>query len=309
MSIKQKVTKYIIENWIDSVYCIGYRRTEDNFWEETISRFNVLKPTFRYWYADPIPCTIKGKDYIFMEKYDRIAQRGHIAVAELKANGKITKPRTIVKRNTHMSFPMIISYKGQYYMIPESSETHHIDIYIMDSSVLHWKHYYSIHVNEEIVDIVFEIQGENIILLGGILNNKNILQVKKSIITIYNFDNINKFHYKLEYMDEEYSYDQRNAGNFFIMNGEKYLVTQESTQNDYGMYLKLYKVNEFNESNIQLNYIKRKTAQNLNISLSPYRYRKIGTHTYGRGANKYEVVDISATQLSIHPLLRRMRGK
>lgn len=300
---EMSIVDFIINNFIDSAYCIGYRTEGKNFWEEKVSYFNILKPGLRYWYADPIPVSIMGIDYVFVEKYDRIRQIGFIGVSEVK-NRKIKRPKTIIKRKTHMSFPVITSYKGDYYMFPESSETMSIEIYKMCNDPYHWEHYYSFNMNEKIVDIAIKEKEDTFLLLAGIID-KDPLYVKRQIIEIKNLDESDKITFNIGYTDKEPSLKVRNGGNF----QKDYRIVQESTKSDYGLYLRLNKIIVFNRDEIVEEYCAQKTVSDINIDLSRSRYRKIGIHTYGKCNSNLEVIDVAVTQLSIYPLLRRWRKR
>lgn len=297
------ITNFIINNFIDAVYCVGYRTCQQNFWNEKISHFEVLKPGLRYWYADPIPCSINGNDYVFVEKYDRFKQIGYIGVSKMQ-KGRLQKPRTIIKGKTHMSFPLVISYKGEYYMFPESSETKSIEVFKMVNGPYQWEHYYSFKIDEKVVDIAIREKNDSLLMLVGIVD-ENPLYTKRQIIQVKNLERRDKITFNVGYTDKVASLKVRNGGNF---QGD-YRVVQESTEKDYGMYLILNKVNEFDEEKIIETFYSRKTVSDIDADLSKLRYRKIGIHTYGRNCNNLEVIDVAATQLSIHPFIRKRKNK
>lgn len=294
---------FLVDNFVDSAYCVGYRLSKNNFWEETVSQFKLLKPGIRYWYADPIPCSINDTDYVFVEKYDRFKQVGYIGVGEIK-NGKLTRPKTILKRKTHMSFPVVICYKGQYYMFPESSATKSIEIYIMKDDPYHWEHYYSIQLNKKIVDTAVSVRENHLLLLTGI-EQENALFVKRQIVRVDYLEDINRISFQIGYIDSEASLKVRNGGNF---QGE-YRIIQESTDTDYGMFLLLNKILEFSQEKIVEKFCGKKTIDNVDVKLSDLLYRKIGIHTYGISENQLEVIDLAVTKFSILPLIRKWRKK
>ena len=71
------IIRFLIRNFVDGVYCIGYRFNDTDFWEENVSKFKVFKPTLKYWYADPIPFVYNNKYYVFMERFNQIG-RAHV---------------------------------------------------------------------------------------------------------------------------------------------------------------------------------------------------------------------------------------
>lgn len=308
MRLKKLLINFIIENFIDSAYCIGYRITNRDFWDENISRFMVLKPTLRYWYADPIPYRINNNIYVFMEKYDRFKKIGYIGVSILRADGRLSKPKTIIKEKSHLSFPMIVNVEGEnnYYMIPEVSATKSIVIYKMFGDPYNWEKYHTIYLNQKIVDIAYLTEDDKILLLAGDKDRNNPLYTKRQIIILENLNNREKIRYRKGYRDLKSSLSVRNGGSFICKDSELFRVVQESTTKNYGIFLKLYKINKISESCIEEECVKKKDVNNIETNLSPMFYRKIGIHTYGRCGSEFEVVDVSITKLSILPVLRKL---
>lgn len=220
MNLKKNFVRLIIDNFVDSAYCIGYRITTKDFWNEEISKFRVLKPTFRYWYADPIPCHINNNIYVFMEKYDRFKGIGYIGVSLLLPNGRLSKPRTIIKGDSHLSFPMIINIGDEnYYMLPEASETNGITIYKMFGDPYKWKKHCFFQLNEKIVDIACLVKNDKIVLLGGRIDNSNALYTSRQIIILKDLDKVEEVNYEIGYRDAESSLTARNGGAFIKRNG------------------------------------------------------------------------------------------
>lgn len=302
-----KLLEYLIDNFTDSEYFIGYRISSISFWDENISRFKVLPASFRYWYADPIPCIIENNIYIFFEQYDKLHGKGYIGVSKLKDNGKLSKPKIVLKEKTHLSFPMIIHFKGDYYMIPESSATKKIQIYKMRKTPYSWESYYSINIEEEMVDIVYLEMKGSFLLIGSILDEKNQLLTRRQIIQLENLEDSKNLQYRIGYTDETSSLMARNGGNiYFDDKNKRFRIAQESTETDYGMYLCLNEIQEVSLDIINEKLYKRKTIDDIEVNLNSSFNRMIGLHTYGRCENGFEVIDISVVKLSIFPLLRKL---
>lgn len=302
------ISKFILQNFTDSVYYVGYRFTDKNFWEEQSSSFEVLRPSIHYWYADPIPFTFDGQTYVFVEKYDRFMEIGCIAVSVINANGRMSVPRTIIDNGTHMSFPIIIAYNNCYYMMPENCATGCIEIYRMGNSPYVWEPYYTIHLDEEIVDISYIIDEEGVILIGGIPAQENPKYIRRQIIRLKNLDDVSKLQWKICFTDENASLTTRNAGNVLENNDKLFRVIQESTMQIYGRNLLLSQINHISENGLDETVIRDKSVHNVNVHLKKIVNKKIGIHTYGQCSNGFEVVDLAVAKVSIVPLLRRFRG-
>lgn len=301
------ITRFFVRNFIDTVYCVGYRFSNIWFWEQGQSKFRVLKPSLRYWYADPIPFKYKGNYYVFMEKYNRINDLGSIAVATIDHRGRLCKKRTVIETGTHLSFPMILEYRGQHYLMPETSATRSIEIYKMGDTPYQWEHYYSLGLDEEIVDIAFIEDEEDLLLVGGIVDPVNSHSVRRQIIRLIGLDHKEAINYKISYTDEKCSMKARNGGNFHSKGEKLYRITQESTDAIYGLALILNEVTEITEDTIKEIELRRKSIDDVNVNLIKCLYKKIGIHTYGTCENGFEVIDLAAAKLSIVPLIKKMR--
>lgn len=300
------IIRFLIRNFVDGVYCIGYRFNDTDFWEENVSKFKVFKPTLKYWYADPIPFVYNNKYYVFMERFNRFKRIGDIVVSALNNKNKLSVPRAVITKDTHLSYPMVISYKGNYYMLPETSATKSIDIYIMKDSPYQWEEYYSIRLNEEIVDVSYVIDDHGILLLAGVLDSENPIFVKRQIIKINDLDNVQKLNYKISYTDKEGALNKRNGGAFLKKGKGLYRVVQESTIEMYGLAITLNKVHELSDENIDEECIIRKDVKNIDIDLKKLFYKKTGVHTYGACIGGFEVIDMSVAKLSLVPLINHL---
>ena len=306
MSIQSNpIIKFLINSFIDSSYCVGYRFSDVSFWSENHSKFMVLKPSLRYWYADPIPFKYEGQFYVFMERYDCFTKVGDIVVAQVTRKGKLDKAQVVIARKTHLSFPIIIPFQGHYYMLPETSATKSIDIYRMKKSPYQWEYYYSLELGEEIVDVAWLIDDMGILLLGGISDENNPMRVRRQVIRIKNLEDTRKIQWNIGYTDESASLKVRNGGPLLEKDNHLYRVVQESTDKIYGLALILNKLSELSDNGVRENSLKRKTVENIDVNLKKCFYKKIGLHTYGF-CEGFEVIDISVAKVSLAPLITKL---
>ena len=159
MAVSEKLKGFILRTFSNYGYAVGVRKTEGLPLEKmSMKKYRWLRPTFRYWYADPMVRHIRGKYYVFTEQFDLDEGKGKIAVSEIR-NGKIGTPKTILDEPFHLSFPNVFAFGQDYYMVPECSASHAIRIYKMGGSVEHWKEILSIPVDNCVDTAV--LQQEN----------------------------------------------------------------------------------------------------------------------------------------------------
>jgi len=92
----------------------------------------LLPPRDRGW-ADPFVIERDDKYYVFMEEIVYAKGHGHISVmtVEVGPNGQFerTNPVPVIEQPYHMSYPFLLEYQDELYMIPETAENRTVDLY------------------------------------------------------------------------------------------------------------------------------------------------------------------------------------
>ena len=96
--------------------------------KSTINQSIRIKPPKNSEWADPFIFSHKNKDYVFFENNDLIVNKGKISCAELHQNTLINI-KDILNLKFHLSYPFIWKYRGNFYLIPETSEKKSIHIW------------------------------------------------------------------------------------------------------------------------------------------------------------------------------------
>jgi hypothetical protein len=80
------------------------------------------------YFADPFPFIDNGRTYVFCEEYPYATRKGLISLFEI-VDGMPTKPRPILERPYHLSYPFVFRRGSEIYMIPETSAVGRIELY------------------------------------------------------------------------------------------------------------------------------------------------------------------------------------
>src|SRR6185503_2933906 len=88
----------------------------------------LVPPPDRFW-ADPIVCATGDAHYVFLEELLYADGKGRIAVATLTPDGSFSTPQVVLERPYHLSYPFLLRWIGELYMIPESAQNKTIDAY------------------------------------------------------------------------------------------------------------------------------------------------------------------------------------
>ncbi len=99
---------------------------------------HLLPPKDRFW-ADPFPVKVGDKYFIFVEEYLYERGRAHISVIEMDGRGAAKDPVKVLERDYHLSYPFILEWRGEYYMIPETSDNKTVELYRCVSFPYEWE--------------------------------------------------------------------------------------------------------------------------------------------------------------------------
>ena len=91
-------------------------------------RFTSVKASANRNCVDPFLFERHGKTYLFFEEYEE-GQPGVICCSEFDEDGILGKPRQVLSRNYHLSYPFVFEWQGQVYMLPETQENRTVEIY------------------------------------------------------------------------------------------------------------------------------------------------------------------------------------
>jgi hypothetical protein len=88
----------------------------------------LVPPQGREW-ADPFPVIRGGRCFIFFEDLECASGKACISVMELDRDGRASRPRTVLERDYHLSYPFLIENEGVLYMVPETAQNDTVEIY------------------------------------------------------------------------------------------------------------------------------------------------------------------------------------
>ena len=88
----------------------------------------ILPPTDRIW-ADPHIMKYEGRHYVFIEEMLFKENKGFISVLTIDEDGRHSQPVKVLERDYHLSYPQVFEYRGEIYMLPETSGNRTIELY------------------------------------------------------------------------------------------------------------------------------------------------------------------------------------
>ncbi|HYC36428.1 MAG TPA: hypothetical protein VEC19_08395 [Usitatibacter sp.] len=123
-----------VEEW-----SIAYRFSHDESWDGSLEGFHRLQPPKGWYWADPFPIQVGGRNYIFFEELPLGAAKAHISVVEVDRDGRASAPRKVLERDYHLSYPFLVEEGGRLYMIPETAHNNTVEVYRCEEFPAKWK--------------------------------------------------------------------------------------------------------------------------------------------------------------------------
>lgn len=265
-------------------YFIGIRlRNKDFVFENKylLKDFIFLKNSFLYWSADPFVLELNGDTYIFVERFNRLTSKGHLAFSKLsnthKNKIKFTK---CSKENIHFSFPAVYSKNNEIYILPETHQKNSVWIYRFDL------------FKKTIFPLKELIKGSKFV--DSVFINKNLITYnisdKNCPYLEYFMKTDGGFTKKIKIGDENKKL--RGAGKVFEYKGDLIYPSQDCSK-EYGYGIFFNKLSFERGLTIkEFDYI---NAKDVSLILN----KKIdGIHTYNF-TEKVEIIDITVRKFNI----------
>lgn len=102
-------------------------------------RWNVLADPVDHFYADPFPLRWRGRDYLFFEDLDYKTGKGIISAVSFDERGRPGPTFPVLEEPWHLSYPSLVEWDEEIWMIPESSANREIAIYRAVDFPLRWE--------------------------------------------------------------------------------------------------------------------------------------------------------------------------
>ncbi len=100
--------------------------------------FKLIEPPPGRFYADPFAWREGDRSYLFFEDWSLAQGRARISLMSLEPGEKWTAPRPILDTGSHLSYPFLLQWKGEIYMIPETASRRRVEIYRAEAFPDQW---------------------------------------------------------------------------------------------------------------------------------------------------------------------------
>ena len=150
--------------WRKDSWYIAYRTNQQCFVAVNATSspegFLPYRSDYESFIADPICFSLAGFDCVFFEEFPYDTQRGVISCAVLQQDGTLSKPRRVLERPYHLSYPFIFRDNGIVYMIPETAANKTVELYRCTSFPNNWVFEKTLLSNIKATDATLYNDGE-----------------------------------------------------------------------------------------------------------------------------------------------------
>ena len=239
----------------------------------------IMPPKERFW-ADPFIIERDDTYYVFFEEYFYATDRAHISVLEIDQKGKWSKPRRILQRPYHLSYPFVFEYEGDVFMIPETGENETIEMYRCTEFPDKWELDTELFTDIDAADTTLYQQDGTWWMFTSIVE-KGLLN--RDSCFLFSADNPRgpwKPHPQNPIKRDVTN--SRMAGNLFTRDGKLYRPAQDCAER-YGVGMKINEIVELNEQRYE-----EKVVAEITPDWDPL---VIGTHSINQ-VGRLTVIDL-----------------
>jgi len=229
------------------------------------SNFHIIPSPIGRFYADPFIIKKNNINYIFFEDFMYQKKKGVISYISIDENFNISKPKIVIERKYHLSYPFIFEYQQKIYIIPESYQSNNIELYSCEQFPDVWKLNRILIKNIKAVDTTLFEMKDKLWMLTSLKNNNDY----DNNLSIFYANSLFQ-PWTTHPLTRNFDYNMRGAGKIFKYNNKLIRPSQDCNKR-YGQAIVLSEIHRLDSKKYQDHKIHR---------IAPNWYpRLIGTHT------------------------------
>jgi len=145
----------------------------------------VHRPPEERYYADPFLIDYHNETHLFFEDYDY--HKGVISCSKVNSDLSLSSPQVVLERPYHLSYPMVFSWRNEFYMIPETQQNNTIEIYIAADFPCKWEWFATPFHGLKAADVTvfIEMKDQMAWMFASINSWENVTVFRSSDICIW----------------------------------------------------------------------------------------------------------------------------
>ena len=242
----------------------------------------ILHPPHDRFYADPFVIDRGDKSYIFFEDFSYRKNKAVISFVEIDASGRCSTPELVLEEACHLSYPFLLKWEGEIYLIPETKTIRTVQLYRATQFPRGWQLVKVLLSDVAAVDsTVFHHHGKFWLFTSGIGTADPWFNGHSELFLFYSNSLLGPFtpHPRNPVVSDVRR--SRAAGQIFWSNGQLIRPAQDySVTDSFAVTLNL------------IDTLSEREYHETAVATLPPTWMKgnIGTHTFNR-SERYEVID------------------
>ena len=136
---------------------LGYRFGPDQGAAPDLAPFrfrDLIPPRDRLW-ADPFPVSRDGRHFLLFEELIFGQRKGRISLLEVNSQGPVGPSQVVLEEDHHLSYPFVLHWQGEHYLIPEASASGKLTYYRAVDFPFRWERAGTL-LDDAVVDATIE---------------------------------------------------------------------------------------------------------------------------------------------------------
>jgi hypothetical protein len=284
----------LIQAYYSEQWRLMFRVTTPGNSNRALWQYKEIRPPIDRFWADPFVVTADGVHHVFFEELVYAENRGKIAHLSISPDGDVSQATTVLEQPYHLSYPFMLEYEDDIYMIPESSENLTVDLYRCNKFPNEWQLVKTLIDGIELVDATL-IRHDGMWWMFAGQRDDNRVSISDELSIFYTDDLLNgEWNPHPENPVISDVRHARPAGNIFEQNGSLYRPAQDG-RHTYGGAVEIRRIDELTTDRYRESYMTR---------LDPdWRSDLEGLHTLNQ-ADEITVIDILSRRSKLWRLIR-----
>jgi hypothetical protein len=175
--------------------------------------------------ADPFMLRVDHTCFMFFEVMNSQRRKGEVGLATSENTVKWTYQQIVLREPFHLSYPYVFEWKNEYYMIPESSQTHSVRLYKAIDFPTQWSFVQNLLDGYDFVDSSIFVFRNKCWLFAGLGSPPN----RADTLRLYYADDLMGpwFEHRQSPIVERNMHIARPAGRVLIIDGSVIRYAQE----------------------------------------------------------------------------------
>lgn len=135
------------------IFFLLFKRENYTGQDIILNSFKKIFPPGGYFWADPFIVRHHNEHLIFFEDFSHSKNKAHISLLKIHDDDSVSSPVRILEKSYHLSYPFILQQGNDFFMIPETTSNHSVEIYRAKQFPYQWEFEMKLFEDVELFDV------------------------------------------------------------------------------------------------------------------------------------------------------------